>query len=80
MPQVVLNFVDKVMTPEDIAEATLKAIDTGLLEVYSPWSASLTSRFFGSFPWMIRPLLPVMEKLGEQGRRKFLAAKGLSAQ
>lgn len=75
----VLNFVDKVMTPEDIANATLKAIDTGQLEVYSPWSASLTARFFASFPWMIRPLLPVMEKLGEQGRRKFLAAKGLSA-
>ncbi len=76
----VLNFIDKVMTPEDIAKATLKAIDTGKLEVYSPWSASLTARFFASFPWMIRPLLPVMEKLGEQGRRKFLAAKGLSAQ
>lgn len=75
----VLNFVDKVMTAEDIANATLKAIDTGQLEVYSPWSASLTARFFASFPWMIRPLLPIMEKLGEQGRRKFLATKGLSA-
>ncbi|MBO6678325.1 SDR family NAD(P)-dependent oxidoreductase [Parvibaculum sp.] len=75
----VLNFVDKVMSPEDIAEATMKAVDTGKLEVYSPWSASVTARFFASFPWMIGPLLPLMEKLGEQGRRKFLAAKGLSA-
>lgn len=76
----VLNFVDRVMTPEDIAAATLKAIDTGRLEIYSPWSASLMARFFGSFPWMIRPILPLMEKLGEQGRRKFLARKGFSAQ
>jgi len=76
----VLNFIDKVMTAEDIANATLKAIDTGRLEIYSPWSASLTARFFGSFPWMILPLLPLMEKIGEQGRRKFLARKSLSAQ
>jgi len=74
----VLNFVDKVMSSEDIAAATLKAADTGRLEVYSPWSASLTARLFASFPWMIRPLLPLMERLGEQGRRKFLARKGLS--
>jgi short-subunit dehydrogenase len=76
----VLNFIDKVMTPEDIAAATLKAIDTGKLEVYSPWSASLTARFFGSFPWMIRPLLPLMEKIGEKGRQKFIAAKGFSTE
>ncbi|WP_421863124.1 SDR family NAD(P)-dependent oxidoreductase [Parvibaculum sp.] len=76
----VLNFIDKVMSAEDIAKATLEAIDTGKLEVYSPYSASLTARFFGSFPWMIRPLLPFMEKLGERGRRKFLAVKGFSAE
>ncbi len=76
----VLNFIDKVMTPDDIAAATLKAIDTGKLEVYSPWSASLTARFFGSFPWMIRPLLPLMEKIGEKGRQKFIAAKGFSTE
>ncbi len=75
-----LNFIDKVMTPDDIAAATLKAIDTGKLEVYSPWSASLTARFFGSFPWMIRPLLPLMEKIGEKGRQKFIAAKGFSTE
>lgn len=72
----VLNFIDRVMSPEDIAAATLKAIDTGRLEVYSPWSASLTARFFGSFPWMIKPLLPMMEKIGEKGRLKFVARKG----
>ena len=76
----VLNFIDKVMTAEDIANATLKVIDTGRLEIYSPWSASLTARFFGSFPWMIRPLLPLMEQIGEQGRRKFLARKDFSTQ
>ncbi|MEQ8266429.1 MAG: SDR family NAD(P)-dependent oxidoreductase [Parvibaculum sp.] len=76
----VLNFVDKVMTPEEVAQATLRAIDTGKLEVYVPYSASILSRFFGAFPWMIRPILPLMEKIGEKGRLKFIARKGFSAQ
>lgn len=74
----VLNFIDKVMTPGDVADATLRAIDTGKLEVYVPYSASLLSRFFGAFPWMIRPLLPVMERIGEKGRLAFIARKGFS--
>tara|TARA_R110000824_G_scaffold387163_1_gene582345 strand:+ start:11194 stop:12003 length:810 start_codon:yes stop_codon:yes gene_type:complete len=75
----VLNFIDKVMTPEDVAAATLKAIDSGRLEVYVPYSASILSRFFGTFPWMIRPLLPLMERIGEKGRLKFIARKVFSA-
>ena len=74
----VLNFIDKVMTPEDVANATHRAIDTGKLEIYVPYSASLMSRFFGAFPWMIRPILPFMEKIGEKGRLKFIARKGFS--
>ncbi|MCF8470498.1 MAG: SDR family NAD(P)-dependent oxidoreductase [Parvibaculum sp.] len=74
----VLNFIDRVLSPEEIAGATLKAIDTGKLEVYAPYSASVTARFFSSFPWMIGPLLPLMEKIGEKGRLKFIAKKGFS--
>jgi len=75
----VLNFIDKVMTPEAVAAATLRAIDSGKLEIYVPYSASLLARFFGTFPWMIKPLLPLMEKIGEKGRLKFIARKGFSA-
>jgi short-subunit dehydrogenase len=74
----VLNFIDKVMSAEDVADALLKGVDTGKLEIYVPYSASLTSRFFAAFPWMIQPILPIMEKLGEAGRKKFVARKGLS--
>ena len=73
----VLNFVDKVMTPEDVAQALLKGIETGKLEIYVPYSASVTSRIAAAFPWMIRPLLPTLEKVGEAGRKKFVARKGL---
>lgn len=76
----VLNFVDRVLPPEEIAAATLKAIDTGRLEIYAPYSASVTARFFGSFPWMIAPLLPLMEKIGEKGRLKFIKRKGFSTE
>jgi short-subunit dehydrogenase len=73
----VLNFVDKVMTPEDVAQAILRGIYTGKLEIYVPYSASLTARFVAAFPWMLRPLLPLLEKFGEAGRKKFVAKKGL---
>ncbi len=75
----VLNFVDKVMTPEDVAQATLRGIHSGKLEIYVPYSASVTARFVGAFPWMLRPLLPLLEKFGEAGRKKFVARKGLDA-
>lgn len=29
---------------------------------------------------MIKPLLPLMEKIGEKGRLKFIARKGFSAE
>ena len=74
----VLNFVDKVMTPEDVAKALLRGIQTGKLEIYVPYSASVMSRFAASFPWMIRPLLPTLEKIGEAGRKKFVARKNLA--
>ena len=73
----VLNFVDKVMTAEDVAQALLKGITTGRLEIYVPYSASVTARVAAAFPWMIRPLLPTLEKIGEAGRKKFVARKGL---
>ncbi|MBI1260700.1 MAG: SDR family NAD(P)-dependent oxidoreductase [Rhizobiales bacterium] len=76
----VLNFVDRVMTPRDIAEATWRAIQTGKLEIYAPYSASLSSRLAGAFPWMLRPLLPLLEKIGTAGRDKFVARKGLTPQ
>lgn len=76
----VLNFVDKVMTPSDIAQATWRAIQTGKLEVYSPYSASLLSRLAGAFPWILRPLLPLLETIGTAGRDKFIARMGLKPQ
>lgn len=74
-----LNFIDKVMSAHDVALAIMRGIDTGKLEIYVPYGASLSSRFAGAFPWVLRPLLPLLEKIGEAGRKKFVARKGLGA-
>jgi short-subunit dehydrogenase len=73
-----LNFVGKVFTPGEVADACMKALDTGALETYVPYGDSLTSRFMGAFPWLIEKVLPYFEKQGEKGRAKFLAERGLT--
>lgn len=74
----VLNFVDRVMSPDDVARGVMKALRGGALEVYVPYSASVTARLVGAFPWMLRPMLPWLERIGEKGRQKFVKARGLS--
>lgn len=73
-----LNFVGKVFTAAEVADACMKALETGKLENYIPYGDSLTSRFMGAFPWLIEKVLPYFEKSGEKGRARFLAERGLS--
>lgn len=72
-----LNFVGKVFTAAEVADACMKALDSGKLETYVPYSDSLTSRLAGAFPWMIEKILPLFEKSGEKGRAKFRAERGI---
>lgn len=72
-----LNFVGKVFTAAEVADACMKALDTGKLETYVPYGDSLTSRLMGAFPWLIEKVLPMFEKSGEKGRAKFIAERGL---
>lgn len=72
-----LNFVGKVLTPGQVGDACMKALDTGRLETYIPYGDSITTRFFGSVPWLIDRVLPPFERKGEKGRARFLAERGL---
>lgn len=72
-----LNFVGKVFTAAEVADACMAALDSGRLETYVPYSDSLTSRFAGAFPWLIEKILPLFEKSGEKGRAKFRAERGI---
>lgn len=74
-----LNFVGTVLTPAQIGDACLKALDSGKLETYVPYSDSVTTRVLGAFPWLIRRVEPPFAALGERGRERFLRERGLPA-
>ncbi|MEM7323150.1 MAG: SDR family oxidoreductase [Actinomycetota bacterium] len=68
-----LNFVGEVQTVNDVADAYERALDGGKLEYYVPWSDSLTSRAITWRLSAIPRMLPMLERLGEKGRAKYLA-------
>ena len=72
-----LNFIGKVFTAAEVADACMKALETGKLETYVPYGDSVTSRLAGAFPWVIDKILPMFEKSGEKGRAKFRAERGI---
>lgn len=71
-----LNFVGKPVTADDVARAYVRALDRPRLEVYVPYSESITTRLGGSFPWLLGVLYPVLTWMGEIGRKKFLKRIG----
>jgi len=73
-----LNFVGKVKTVADVGDAVERALRTGRLETYLPYSDSLTTRIVGSIPWPIEKIVPLFTRSGEKGRAAFIAERGLS--
>ena len=72
-----LNFVGKIFTAAEVADACMGALDSGRLETYVPYGDSISSRLVGAFPWLIEKILPMFEKSGEKGRAKFRAERGI---
>lgn len=71
-----LNFVGKVLTTDQIADAYEKALHTGRLEVYAPYSDSVTSRLLMFSPASLPKIIGRLNKSGEKGRAKFLERIG----
>ncbi len=67
-----LNFVSVPVTVKDVGDAVIKAIKSKHLELYVPYSESLSGRFISCFPWMISYLYPLLEWVGRRGRNKYL--------
>ena len=67
-----LNFVGRPVEADDIARACERALARPRLEVHVPYSESLTSRLAGAYPWLLGGLYPLLEWMGEIGRKKFL--------
>ncbi len=68
-----LNFLSPPKTPDDILIAFNKALKSGKLEVYVPYSDSLTARLFCFFPSLLDHLQPMLEKIGARGLKAYLA-------
>lgn len=68
-----LNFFGTISTASDVADAYDKALASRRLETYLPYSDSVLSRVAQSLPWIVPPLLPVLNRLGEKGRERYLA-------
>lgn len=76
-----LNFLNKtVLTPDQVADAGLLALDRDKAEVYVPYSDGVVSRLAGALPWLQPQLLPMLEAEGRKGMARFLAERGLTAE
>jgi len=73
-----LNFFGKVSTVADVADCYDKALRTRRLETYLPYSDSLLTKLAQCCTGLVPLLLPVVNTLGERGRRKYLARLGMS--
>jgi short-subunit dehydrogenase len=71
-----LNFVGDPVTVDDVVDAIIAAIRTPRLEVYVPLSEGITGRIAGAWPGLLSRLYPLLERVGEKGRAKFLRRIG----
>jgi len=67
-----LNFINTPQTVDKIGGKVIQALKSKRLEYYIPYSDSLSGRLASCFPWLIRYLYPLLEKIGERGRAKYL--------
>ena len=67
-----LNFLSKVLTVDDVADAYERALDKPKLEIYVPYHESLAARATLWTPAVIPRLLPFFSRIGERGRREYL--------
>jgi len=72
-----LNWVNEVQTPQKVANAVLRGINKGNLEIYVPYSDGLVSRIVAVFPWLMGKLSPFLRWIGETRKTKWLKSKGI---
>ncbi|HEV2650982.1 MAG TPA: SDR family NAD(P)-dependent oxidoreductase [Rhizomicrobium sp.] len=77
----VLNFLNKdVLSAEDVANACLRAMDGKKLETHLPFSDSITARLVCAAPALMPRIIPIFQKQGEKGLKRFLQSRGLEVQ
>lgn len=69
-----LNFLGKVWTARDVADAYERAFDRGTLETYLPWTDSVSCRLSMWTPSLLPRLLPLLNRMGERGRARYASS------
>jgi short-subunit dehydrogenase len=70
-----LNFLQKPLTAQAVAKAVWRVIRDKKMEVCIPWHEGISSKLGGCFPSILPHILPLLEKLGEYNRKKYLQKK-----
>lgn len=68
----VLNYLSMPKTCQQVGDALEKIIKNKKLETYLPYADSIGARLICSFPWLLRYVYPLLSKMGERGRKKYL--------
>jgi short-subunit dehydrogenase len=68
-----LNFVGRVHSVPDVVAAYEKALTGRRLEVYLPYTDSITTRLAHSVPGAANRIIPLFERFGRRGHAKYLA-------
>lgn len=68
-----LNFVGKVFTVPEVVAAYEKALTGRRLEVYLPYSDSITTRVANFVPGAANRVIPLFERFARRGHARFLA-------
>lgn len=71
-----LNFVSTPTTVEEVAKAVIGALAKPRLEVYVPKGESFSSRLLAFWPGLLARLYPLLDSIGEVGRRRYLRRIG----
>jgi short-subunit dehydrogenase len=72
-----LSFSGPVLSPEDVADAILGALLRPQVEILVPAGRGWLTRLVNLSPRVMARLYPVLNRVGEQGRQRYLASAGV---
>lgn len=69
-----LNFLHTPISVEVVGDVFMKLLEKGKLEVFVPYFDSLSARAVSCIPGILPYALPLFERAGERGRKRFIAS------
>lgn len=72
-----LNFLQKPLSPDEVAMAVWKIIDKKKMEICVPGHEGISCKLGNFFPSILPFVLPFLERIGEHNRNKYLKEKNL---